>query len=1475
MKRLLFLLFSIIIGSGWTLAAGSVHLSLPDTTLLRGSTAYIPVYVDTSLDGLNVTSYQLSISFPSGLVQVDSIVTHGTVTEPWGAPVFHITADRINIAGADTKSLSGRGALIYLKISSPPNLSGTSGYLSFQSTLLNEGDPASETKNGLLTIVNPPSITIWPDSLVTTVGDQTQLNAYNGTTPYRWSSTDPTVATIDSNGLLSAVHTGLCRIVTSDNGGIIDTTGIFEVRPCKLILPDMSVLQGNTFLLPVYISDLSKIDVLSGQFTVTYNENELTALGIDETGGLLNGFGQTASKITTGKITVSFAGQSRLNGLNTRILLYIRFQASDVNTYQTTLNFSDILFNENVRGNGRAGLLSVIPKNSLNISPNTAALVSGDSLQFTAYGNPVAPLTWSISDPTIASISSAGVLRALHGGALNVSVTDFAGMTGVSDTIHLYDTYVAVADTFAAPGDTIDVCIGMGSGAVGVSSIQTTLDFQNQFFTPVKVISTGTLTEGWSVSSSMSAGEIRFAAAGSGTITGPGTIFKVRFVISPTLSAGGYYLTAKNILLNEGRPTGLARNGIVTIYTTPPGITSLAAPQTNSVDEPLTMPLSWYQTWQATSYGLQLAEDSLFSSPALDSSHLRADTLIVGPLVVNTTYFWRVRAYNPAGWSDWSEVRKFRTAGPLLVLPVQSIDFGAVAKGNPDSTVLKLYDGLSPDLTISGLTTSTGQFHTNQSVPFIIKGGDSASLTVFFTPDRFGAFVDTLKVVSNGGTSFIALTGVSPSPSLQTDRNETNFGDVAKDSTVVSVLKIWNNSINGLQIDSTFTKTQQFTVDKNAGIIHNDTMNVTVHFTPNGFGAFVDTLYIQNNSPTALLTISLRGSSSAPVIHIDKSEIDFGGVQKDSAGISAIRIWNSSINGLRIDSMYTKTPQFIVGKNAGTIHGDTLDAAVTFSPHAFGEFDDTLYVQNNSAMALIQIPLRGNSAAPVLRISNTTLDFPETGWFDSSTVDLKLFNVSPNSLSITGLSPGLSDFRIGSSAPVTIKGNDSLTLQVVFNPTRSGQAIDTLRITSDGGNENVILRGFAPSSSITVTPSSIDFGNVRKDSSASHVFTIKNSSVSFLNIDSLYTGTGSFIVARHLAVSILHHNDSVQVTLMFTPESYGDFNDTLFIRNNSATSLVSVPIHGSSPSPHLQLAVTALEFPSIGWHDSTMLNLKLYNYSPNALQVDSITTGKSPFTVTLSTPLTIGGNDSVIFPVIFHPVNYGTFNDTLIVFSDGGTGRVILAGFSPAPSIAVTPATIDFGEVKKDSSAKIIFTIKNSSLSFLNIDSLYTKTGVFSVTPHPALSILRHNDSVQVTVMFTPDSAGQFRDTLSIANTSPVNPVAVPLRGAGTPITGVRDPHDGKPGEYALFQNYPNPFNPSTVFTYTLPMDSHVRVSIFNTLGQEIAKIVDGLQNAGYKEILWSPANAASGLYFYRLDATSTSDPTKHFSQTRKMALVR
>lgn len=86
--------------------------------------------------------------------------------------------------------------------------------------------------------------------------------------------------------------------------------------------------------------------------------------------------------------------------------------------------------------------------------------------------------------------------------------------------------------------------------------------------------------------------------------------------------------------------------------------------------------------------------------------------------------------------------------------------------------------------------------------------------------------------------------------------------------------------------------------------------------------------------------------------------------------------------------------------------------------------------------------------------------------------------------------------------------------------------------------------------------------------------------------------------------------------------------------------------------------------------------------------------------------------------------------------------------------------------------------------------------------------------------------------------------------------------------KYALLQNYPNPFNPATAISFTVPEAGRVRLSIINSLGEEIAVLINDEVDAGYHSVELNGSNLSSGVYFYKLEAGK-------YTSIKKMLLLK
>ncbi|MEQ8525238.1 ice-binding family protein [Gracilimonas sp.] len=101
-----------------------------------------------------------------------------------------------------------------------------------------------------------------------------------------------------------------------------------------------------------------------------------------------------------------------------------------------------------------------------------------------------------------------------------------------------------------------------------------------------------------------------------------------------------------------------------------------------------------------------------------------------------------------------------------------------------------------------------------------------------------------------------------------------------------------------------------------------------------------------------------------------------------------------------------------------------------------------------------------------------------------------------------------------------------------------------------------------------------------------------------------------------------------------------------------------------------------------------------------------------------------------------------------------------------------------------------------------------------------------------------------------------------------TVVTSIGGTENSLPAEFTLSQNYPNPFNPSTVIGYQVPVNTDVRLEVFNMLGQSVALLVNEQKTAGSYTVTFDASAFSSGIYIYRIYSTG-------FNQTRKMLLIK
>lgn len=175
----------------------------------------------------------------------------------------------------------------------------------------------------------------------------------------------------------------------------------------------------------------------------------------------------------------------------------------------------------------------------------------------------------------------------------------------------------------------------------------------------------------------------------------------------------------------------------------------------------------------------------------------------------------------------------------------------------------------------------------------------------------------------------------------------------------------------------------------------------------------------------------------------------------------------------------------------------------------------------------------------------------------------------------------------------------------------------------------------------------------------------------------------------------------------------------------------------------------------------------------------------------------------------------------------------------------------------------------SSSVNLINIQ--YTYNGGNNWTTI-ASSVSANNGSINWRVPNTPSTDCKVRITSS-------NPSFLDISNSKFTISHATslDPHEDFdameiPQNAFISQNYPNPFNPSTVLRYSIPQESKVTITVYNSLGEAVGMIRNEILSCGWYESEFRADNLPSGIYFAKLEAISSNNK---FVRTIKMLLLK
>ncbi len=563
-------------------SARAVAVSVGSGSGLAGQTVDIDINT-ASLTGLGVTSLQFDLHYSSTQVTAVDVISTGSLAAAalWQAPVFSVTSvsgsGTIHVSDAGSGPIVGAGLLLKVRFTlNPALLNGGGSTLALANFRFDEGTPVVTTTTGYLTIGVTPQIFISPNSGEIVRGQTLQFSVSGTPTlPVGYATSSSAIATISATGLLTGVAPGAVTVTATDAAAHGSTTsGQVLVRGMGITAGSGSVVAGNPITVPITVTSLNGLRIRSGQFELAYDRTCLSLASVTTPAGtLLNGWGPMSySEKATGCL-VDFLGSTDLAGSG--VLCYLNFATSAAHPGGTYLSFTSAIFNETLPALRTSGYVSLPAVPTIYVSPDVQSLLAGQTQQYSVSGTTTPPITWSVVNPAIASISPTGLVTALSGGVTQVRAQDAVGAVDYSNSLTVYDLQVTLGNAVGGPGATVKIPITSDRlvGALNIRAMQFSVTWTGTSIANGRTLPSG-LWGNWGLSNNVSKfnygmDNLMCAGAGSTAMANTGTqLASISLDISPTATSGATIpLTLTGLTFNEGSPRPLVLNGQLFVST--------------------------------------------------------------------------------------------------------------------------------------------------------------------------------------------------------------------------------------------------------------------------------------------------------------------------------------------------------------------------------------------------------------------------------------------------------------------------------------------------------------------------------------------------------------------------------------------------------------------------------------------------------------------------------------------------------------------------------------------------------------------------------------------------------------------------------------------------------------------------------------------------------------------------------------------
>lgn len=311
------------------------------------------------------------------------------------------------------------------------------------------------------------------------------------------------------------------------------------------------------------------------------------------------------------------------------------------------------------------------------------------------------------------------------------------------------------------------------------------------------------------------------------------------------------------------------------------------------------------------------------------------------------------------------------------------------------------------------------------------------------------------------------------------------------------------------------------------------------------------------------------------------------------------------------------------------------------------------------------------------------------------------------------------------------------------------------------------------SANLDVSPSSIDFGNVAEGATGQQTVSIANTGSASAKITSAaLTGAGFSVKGMSLPLTI-GAGENANFSVLFAPTSAGGASGSIALTTNLKGAPVTIPFKGNGTSSDVAATPSSASFGDVVLGNDSTQSMELKASGSVDVKITKVTTTGTGFSVSgLTVPLTLKPGSTASFVTAFKPTAAQSESGTITITSTAADSPLTIAvsgkGVSRVLSLAVTPTSLNFGNIAAGKVTAKALTVKNAGNSDVEISSVSISGNGFSVSGAARDTTLAPGQELALTVKFALPKSGNASGTMTIASNATDSTNKIPLSGSAS-----------------------------------------------------------------------------------------------------------